>query len=167
MARIQNWDLYFTRLVQLVSQKSKDPSTQVGCVIVGPDREIRSTGYNGLPRGCKDDLPERNERPQKYDWYECAERNAIYNAARMGTPLLGCTAYVVAHPCICCARALIQAGIAELVYPEVNPISHREDWEERIAMSNEMLREAGVRIRCLTKEDLAEEADQKPLACTQ
>jgi len=53
---------------------------QIGCVIVGPNHEIRSTGYNSFPRGIRDDVPERLERPAKYLWLEHAERNAICNA---------------------------------------------------------------------------------------
>lgn len=62
---------------------SKDTSAKKGRIIVGPDRLIRSTGYNGFVRGLDDDVAERNERPAKYIWTEHAERNAVYNAARL------------------------------------------------------------------------------------
>ena len=104
---------YFIKLADVVAEKSKDRSTKVGVVVVGPDREIRSTGYNGFPRGINDDIDERHERPAKYDWTEHAERNAVYNAARMGQSLKDCTMYFNWEPCPCvdCARAIIQAGI--------------------------------------------------------
>lgn len=89
-----DWDAYFMSLCYMVSIKSKDQSTKYGAVIVGPDHEIRSTGYNSFPRGVNDNLSERQKRPEKYLWFEHAERNAIYNAARMGTPLNGTTLYV-------------------------------------------------------------------------
>jgi dCMP deaminase len=50
----QKWDLRFLELAKHIAAWSKDPSTQVGCVVVGADREIRSTGFNGLPRGIED-----------------------------------------------------------------------------------------------------------------
>ena len=61
-----NWDEYFLAMCQLVASKSKDRSTKVGAIIVGPDNEIVSTGYNGFPRGINDDIKERHERPLKY-----------------------------------------------------------------------------------------------------
>lgn len=107
---MMDWPSYFHGIARAVSLKSKDPSTRVGCVIVGPAREIRSTGWNGLPRGVID-LPERMERPAKYDWTIHAEANAIANAARAGIALNGCTVYVTHMPCRHCAGLLVQAGI--------------------------------------------------------
>ena len=48
------WDVRFLELANHISSWSKDPSTKVGCVVVGADREIRSTGFNGFPRGIED-----------------------------------------------------------------------------------------------------------------
>ena len=87
------WDVYFMTLCHDVATRSKDESTKLGCVIVGPDMEIRSTGYNSFPRGVHDDVAERQQRPLKYLWIEHSERNAIYNAARMGTGLKNCVLY--------------------------------------------------------------------------
>lgn len=61
------WPDSFLKLANTVAERSKDPSTKVGCIIVGPDKEIRSTGYNSLPRRVSD-KPERMERPAKYLW---------------------------------------------------------------------------------------------------
>lgn len=112
---IPSWDEYFMNMVSLVATRSKDPNTQIGAVIVGLNHEIRATGYNSFPRGIRDDVPERLVRPEKYTWIEHAERNAIYNAARVGTPLEGCTIFQQVLPCMDCARAIIQAGIKEVV----------------------------------------------------
>jgi dCMP deaminase len=106
-----NWHDYYVNMLPAVAAKSKDPHTQVGSIIVGPDHEIRSTGYNGLPRGADDSKLERFQRPEKYLWIEHAERNAIYNAARVGTAINGCTIYVSLLPCIDCARAVISSGV--------------------------------------------------------
>ena len=115
-----DWDSYFMMIARSVACKSKDDSTRVGAVIVGPDHEVRTTGYNGFPRGVNDRVAGRWERPIKYSWIEHAERNAVCNAARTGIPLLGCTAYVTHAPCAPCARALIQAGITTLVLTNKN-----------------------------------------------
>ncbi len=105
MRTIPGWDQYYLEICKVVAARSKDPNTQIGCVIVGPNHEIRSTGYNSFPRGIRDDVPERLVRPTKYLWIEHAERNAICNAARAGTATEGCTIYVEIMPCMDCGRA--------------------------------------------------------------
>ena len=74
------WVEYFYNIANEVKNKSKDKRTQIGAVIVGKNKEIVSTGYNSFPRGINDWDEERQERPEKYYWFEHAERNAIYNA---------------------------------------------------------------------------------------
>ena len=143
------WDEYFLSMLPVIAKKSKDKHTQVGCVIVGPDHEIRSTGYNSLVRGLKDNVPTRLERPEKYKWIEHADRNAIYNAARMGTSVNNCTMYLPWYPCIDCARAIISAGITDLVIG-------RATFEERLKADTyigdrevaiTMFNECGVKVR--------------------
>ena len=81
------WKDYFVSIAEQVKEKSKDIKTKIGAVIVGKDNEILSTGYNSFPRGLNDNVVQRQERPEKYFWFEHAERNAIYNAARIGVSL--------------------------------------------------------------------------------
>lgn len=114
-----NWDQYFTDMLGPVAAKSKDKSRKIGCIIVGPENEIRTTGYNNMPRGCDDTVELRHTRPEKYLWFEHAERNAIYNAARHGASLKGCKAYVNLPPCMDCARGLVQVGITTVITPPV------------------------------------------------
>lgn len=132
-------------LARQVSTRSKDRSTKVGCVIVGPDNEIRSTGYNGFPRGINDRNEARHQRPEKYLWTEHAERNAIYNAAGAGIALSGCTAYLPWFPCMDCARGLVQVGIVELV--ALKPDLNDPKWGEDFKRVGILLEEAGVRLR--------------------
>jgi dCMP deaminase len=139
------WDRRFVELAQHISGWSKDPSTKVGCVVVGPDREIRSTGFNGFPRGIEDNLERLGDRARKYPLVCHAEENAIMHAARIGVALKGCTAYVTWPPCTRCARSFVQAGVREVVYPAEVEIPER--WAEEFAMSLEMLAEAGVEVR--------------------
>ena len=140
-----NWDQRFLNLAKHISEWSKDPSTQVGCVVVGPDREIRSTGFNGLPRGIEDNNERLNNREIKYPLICHAEENAIMHAARIGVSLKGSTAYVTWPPCSRCARSLIQAGIKEVVYSTAEEIPER--WLEDFNISTSMLKEANVLVR--------------------
>jgi len=150
-----NWNDYFVSLLGPIAAKSKDTSRKVGCIIVGPDKEIRSTGFNGLPRGCNDTLPERYARPEKYFWFEHAERNAIYNAARHGASLEGCTAYVNMPPCMDCARGIVQSGISMVVSPAPPPDDpkYAEDFE-RI---KELFEECDVSWHCVSNLDAPEQ----------
>jgi len=140
------WDEFFIKMADFVAQKSKDRMTKIGAVIVGPHHEVRSIGFNGFPRGVDDDIAARHLRPAKYLWTEHAERNAIYNAARMGTSLQGCTIYITS-PCSDCARAIIQAGIVKVVarpYPPGKGMGEMSEWTENFATGLVMLQEAGV-----------------------
>ena len=143
-----NWDQYFVSMAYLVAMKSKDRSTKIGAVIVGPDHEIRSTGYNGMPRGANDNADERHERPLKYALTEHGERNAIFNAARMGISVVNCTMYTLDFPCVDCARAIIQSGIRKLVYHAefAKENKSRPQWEESWKNADMLLRESGVEV---------------------
>ena len=106
------WDTRFFKLAASISEWSKDPSTKVGCIIIHPDRNILSTGYNGFPKGISDTEERLADRDIKYDNTIHAEVNAIFNAARNGVSLQGSTLYVVGLPvCSLCANSIIQVGI--------------------------------------------------------
>ena len=139
------WDKRFLELAVHISNWSKDPSTKVGCVVVGADREIRSTGFNGFPRGISDDEDRLTDRSKKYPLICHAEENAIMHAARIGMPLKDCVAYVTWPPCSRCARSLIQAGVSEVVVPADCEIPER--WREDFEISDGMFREAGIKVR--------------------
>jgi|TARA_B110000196_G_scaffold19622_1_gene15410 dCMP deaminase len=141
----EKWDKRFLDLALHISGWSKDPSTKVGCVVVGEDREIRSTGFNGFPRGIDDSFERLNDRNQKYPMICHAEENAIMHAARIGLSLKGGIAYVTWPPCSRCARSLIQAGVKEVIYPEKIEIPER--WAEDFDIATGMMKEAGVHVR--------------------
>ncbi len=140
-----DWDARFMGLAKHIAGWSKDRSRRVGCVIVGPDNEIRAYGFNGFPRGVDDEPESRHARPAKYKWTEHAERNAIYNAARIGTPLQGCRMYLPWFPCMDCARAVVQSGIVELIC--VRPDLSDPQWGSDFADVPRLLEEASVTIR--------------------
>ncbi len=104
----------------LSAQRSKDPSSKVGCVIVGEDHRVLSLGYNGMPSGIDESQVswERvNDDPlmTKYPYVCHAELNAILNSNHN---LKGSTCYVTLFPCNECAKALIQSGIKKVIYLE-------------------------------------------------
>lgn len=138
------WDDWFFALAETVSKKSKDRSTKVGCVLVGPDNEIRSVGYNGFPRGVDDNNEKWHERPKKYFVTTHAEINAICNAALVGISTKGCTAYINLPPCSKCALALVQAGIKSIRF--LCPVDYEgiDRWKEEFETATEIMTAVGV-----------------------
>jgi dCMP deaminase len=137
-------DQYFMAIANACAARSKDESTQLGAVVVGPSGKIRSTGYNSFPAGIRDDVPARQERPAKYKWFVHAEANAVFLAAREGTALVGGTLYCRWLPCPNCAMAIIQAGITHLV---VSSFQVPKRWLGDMEVATLMLFEAGVWVR--------------------
>lgn len=115
--QVISWTEYFMGIAHLSALRSKDPSTQVGAVIVDDEHKVVSIGYNGFPRGISDDIypwdREGNTLDTKYPYVVHAELNAILNAPRS---VKNCTIYVSLFPCNECAKAIIQSGITEIVY---------------------------------------------------
>ena len=140
------WNKRFMELAFLVASWSKDPSTKTGAVIVGLDKEIRSTGYNGPVRGVDDDIKERLERPTKYDFFEHAERNALYNACLTGVSVKGCTLFATHAPCVDCARAIIQSGIQTVITNKIviDEKTPKNTWRDKLSVSAQMFKEAGI-----------------------
>ena len=144
------WDERFLELAEHISTWSKDPSTKVGAVLVGPDKLIVGVGYNGFPRGVNDSDDRLNDRPTKYKFVVHAEVNALLMA---GTRARGATLYVTptfAIPNICneCAKFAIQAGVKELVsWTPTGTEEQKARWGEAIAISKAMLDESGVTYR--------------------
>lgn len=145
------WDELFMSMAFLVAMKSKDNNTHIGAVIVGPDNEVRSVGYNSFVRGINDDVSERQEKPEKYFWFEHAERNAIYNATLMGLSLKNCRMYTNGIPCMDCARGVIQSGIKEVIVHKKWNDGNKLKWKESCAKARDMLIEANVKIRYYDK----------------
>lgn len=137
----EKWNRRFIELAKLVATWSKDPSSQVGAVIVDGHRRIVSTGYNGFAVGV-DDLPERlNNRDVKYKIILHAEENAIMFARR---DLTGCSLYVTnLPPCAHCASLIVQSGIKN-VYAVCNEIPDR--WKDSYELTCQVFKEAGVSL---------------------
>ena len=135
-------DEYFMGIALLSAKRSKDPHTSVGACIVSEDNKILSVGYNGMPRGCSDDeYPWNREASSdlntKYLYVCHAELNAILNYT--GTNMLHARIYTTLFPCNDCTKALIQSGIAEVIY-----LSDKYSDTSSVIAAKRMMKSAGV-----------------------
>lgn len=135
-----NWINRYMGLAKYISTWSKDPSTQVGAVIVRPNNTVVSHGFNGLPRGVRDLSSRLYDRPLKHQMIVHAELNAIINA---GESVEGCSLFIYPfQPCSQCAGSIIQSGIKTIFFPSYQ--------NERVKYSFELARtmffEAGVEL---------------------
>jgi dCMP deaminase len=152
----QSWDETMMQIAHVISQRSKDPSSQWGSVIADDKNVIVGLGYNGWPRGiANEDLPWDSEgdfADIKNTYVVHAEVNAIYNANQKTT---GCRLYAIMFPCHECAKTTIQNGIKEVIYE--NDRNHDDpSW----IASRKMLDAAGVKYRQY-RSTLADESERK------
>lgn len=146
-----DWDEYFMSMAILISMRSIDPSQKNGCVIVDDNKRVLSIGYNGFPRGSKDEIIPLT-RPDKYLFIEHAEKNAMLSKQ---FDIRGSTLYVTAFPCLPCMRSIIQSGIKKVVY--LDKIKSREISEKD---------EEAIKKIMEGRDDLVlERFDKDPLQC--
>lgn len=134
-------------MAKLIANRSKDPNTRVGAVIVSSADRVLSVGYNGFPNGCSDDeFPWDRESSfgeyyTKYPYVVHAELNAILNFRGDNTNFIGASLYTTLFPCHECAKAIIQSGIKNIYYEDdkyKDTIDNKE--------SHRMLHAAGIKI---------------------
>jgi len=114
-------DIKWMSLCFELARSSFDPSSKHGCFIIAQDGAVISAGYNGPVQGSVDtEIP--TTRPEKYDYFEHSERNAIYLAGRRGVKIKGSIFYVTGFPCVDCMRAIIQVGAIKLIYGPYNSV---------------------------------------------
>lgn len=142
-----NIDKKLLKLAYIIAQESLDPSTQVGAVIYKRWARDMPSGSNNFPDGIEP-LPERyQDRDTKLVYTEHAERSAIYNAAKIGFNTNGATLYCPWFACIDCARAIICAGISDVVGHKQALDKTPERWLSSVTIAHAMLKEAGVNLR--------------------
>lgn len=136
---LKKWDLRFLEMARNAASWSKDPSTKVGAIIVDDDKRVISVGYNGFPKGVRDD--ERlDDRQEKYKIIVHAERNALLFA---NTNVKNCHIYTYPFlPCSVCAGMIIQAGIKRVVSVKNNNLR----WQQDFKVSRKMFQEAEIHV---------------------
>ena len=134
---LKKWNMRFLEMAKMVGSWSKDPSTQVGAVIVDDDRRVISLGYNGFPKGVADNN-RLEDRKEKYKMIVHAERNALLFA---NVSVKDATIFTYPFmPCPVCTGMIIQSGIRRVVSLQTdNP-----RWQEDFEISRKMLDEAEV-----------------------
>jgi dCMP deaminase len=116
MMQRPDWDVFFLDLAARMALRSTCPRRAVGCILT-VDRRIVAAGYNGAVSGdthCTD--AGCNMVGGHCITAVHAEINAICDAARRGVSVDGATCYCTDAPCIWCAKTVISAGIARIVY---------------------------------------------------
>jgi len=141
LRQIKKWDIRYLELAGLVGSWSKDPSTKVGAVIVDKSFRVLSLGFNGFPRGVRDEPQDYLNRDVKYQKILHAEQNAMILCSTNN--LTGCTLYVnPLPPCNRCALEIIQRGVERVVSFELSPENTR--WKESTELTKRLLKEAGI-----------------------
>ena len=140
-----SWDEYFMDIAGLVARRSTCLRRQVGAVLVG-DRRLLATGYNGAPKGLRHCLElgclrEQQQIPSGERHELCrglhAEQNAIIQAALHGVSVKDAVLYCTNHPCVICAKMIINAGIRSVIIRD----------RYRDSLAEDILAEAGVGVR--------------------
>jgi len=131
-----SWDQYYMDMTFYIAQKSLDPHTKHGCMVVDSEHTPLSMGFNSPPRGCIDEeIP--LTRPEKYPFMIHAEENAIINAARSSVSLKGSTFYITGHPCPKCFRMILNVGAIKIIYGSVNSKCIAEEDLKAIGIMNQ------------------------------
>lgn len=141
-----SWDECFMRIAKIIAQRSKDPQTQGGAIIVDSKNIALGMGYNGFPRGIdSNQLPWKRTGESellsetKHAYVVHAEVNAIYNS---NVKCEGARMYCTLFPCNECAKTIIQVGIKEIIY-ESDKYHDRDVW----LASRKLFELAGVKTR--------------------
>ena len=138
-----DWDETFILMSTLIAKRSKDPNTQTGACIVDDNNIVVGLGYNGFPRGCRDDsfpwCRDGELTKTKYAYVVHAEANAILNSSRS---VKDCKMYCHLSPCNECAKIIIQSGIKEVIYE-----SDKYKDVDIFKVAKKMLKTAGVKLR--------------------
>lgn len=127
------------------AQKSTNPSTQNGAILVDDDGNLILSAVNSFPNGVKENEERQNNKSLRYKYSVHAERNVLYLASKLGIKTEGLTMICPWATCSDCAQAIIQTGIKKLVTHK-QALDRSGHWQEDIDFAFGMLREAGVEI---------------------
>jgi dCMP deaminase len=163
MNKQEKWDRRFLELAKHISTWSKDPSSQVGAVVVDRKRRVVGMGYNGFPRGVTDDPVLLNDRKQKYPRVVHAEVNAMLIAGEHceGSTIYVYPSFAIPNICSTCCGIAAQSGIEEVVGYEPGNSKEEQDrrnrptrsdgltWDDSIAISKQICHESKIRYRSI------------------
>ncbi len=133
MARTRiSWDELFMEMAFILTKRSSCLNSQMGAVLVTQDNDVISTGYNGSPAklpNCSDLGTCRRKEDADYasgkNLHLCnavhAEINAILLAAKNGHSTKDAKLYCTHQPCTECAKQIVNAGIAEVIFANSYP----------------------------------------------
>lgn len=136
----------YLRNAYCVARQSRDKSNQNGSTLVNATGDIIGTGVNNFPLGVQYTEERATTRPTKYRYFEHAERNSIYQAARAGNGVYGATMFCPWAACCDCARSIIQSGVLVLVMHRERMLMTPERWQDDVNEALEMLVEGGVQL---------------------
>jgi dCMP deaminase len=125
-------------------ENSTDTTTKNGAVIVR-DGNIVARGTNTFAKNVEI-TEERNTAMAERIYQDHSERNAIYEAARLGIPLDDTEMYSTWIPCPACANAIINSSINELIFHYDMAIKTLDDWSEDLKESISMLLETNTKV---------------------
>ena len=133
----------------LAARQSPNRVRHVGAVLVPQNAARTVVACNSFPLGVIDN-EQRHAGNGRLIWMEHAERNAIYAAARSGLSTEGATLASTFFPCLECARAIVQAGITQLL--TLAPDLSDPVWGESFVPSTTILAEGGVRVTYMQRD---------------
>jgi len=136
----------YLRNAYCIASQSRDSSSQNGSTLVGLGGSIIGTGANNFPIGVSFTRDRSEKRPDKYTYFEHAERNSIYSAARAGNSVYGATMYCPWAACCDCARGIINAGVRVLYMHKERMVMTPKRWGDSVIKAQEMMTEAGIEL---------------------
>lgn len=132
------WDQIWMDFAKLIAKRSYDPRHRVGAVVVTEDNtQVLSVGYNGNYSGGPNEV--ESLVPGESGMIH-AEINALlkmdYNNPKKKK------IYLTLSPCRACSKAIVNAGISEVVFKE----------QYRDMSGIEILKNAGLVVRKLDQD---------------
>jgi dCMP deaminase len=139
-------DVYLLRLAYEEAAKSPDPSNQNGAVLAAHFKPL-VRDFNRFPHGFKFTAEHLTNRDKKLKYIEHAERNVVYSAAKRGVLVYGTTLYCPWFACMACARAIIQAGVVEVIGHAERMAMTPDRWKADVDEAVQYLRDCNIKLR--------------------
>lgn len=143
-----SWNQTWMMVAKDIANRSKDPHTQIGAVIVDPEtNHLLGAGYVGMPRGISDDLKDIWTSSEKGNYNIHAELNAILNAK---SNIEGAIMYLYSgkgyYPCKECAKVIAQKRISKVIIDEPLAPDDNHSAEYRMDISRTIFRLCNIEV---------------------